>query len=334
MTPGLLNSIEKVERSIQRLKNCGIASGGFQSGNTCARGGGGGAGSVKTNSAGEEFHSASRGEDKIWRTADGKAVPEHIQKLGIPPAWKDVHVNLNAKANTLATGVDAKGRTQTKYSANHTMKAAANKFGRVSELRKMRKQIFTEVKQDMKTGDKRTKEDAAATMLIMKTGMRPGSESDTGADYKSYGATTLEGRHIVQKSDGSVVAKFVPGKKKGQEIEMPITDKGLAKELLKRAKKAGPNGRVFNTTAGRVRNYSKTKDGGGFKTKDHRTALGTETAIAAMKSLPMPKTKKEYKASVKAVSTAVSDVLGNTPSIAFKSYIDPVVFSKWNKVMK
>ena len=37
----LLQTIEKVEQNLARLKNCGIGSGGFQPGNSCARGGGG-----------------------------------------------------------------------------------------------------------------------------------------------------------------------------------------------------------------------------------------------------------------------------------------------------
>ena len=278
----------------------------------------------QTTKAGEVLHPVTRGADGTWRTATGAAAPAHVQKLGIPPAWQNVVANPNPNGNLLAKGIDKKGKVQFRYSDNHSMRAAADKFGRVSELRKKREQIFQEVEKDIKAGV----EEALVTKLVMKTGMRPGSEVDTKADYKSYGATTLEGRHIVKTKDG-VVVRFVPGKKKGQEIEMPITDKKLASQLLERSAKAGKDGRLFDTTADAVRSYSKTKDGGGFKTKDHRTALGTETAASAIRDMPVPKNQKEYKAAVKQVSTAVSNVLGNTPSIAFKSYIDPSIWTVW-----
>jgi DNA topoisomerase-1 len=274
---------------------------------------------------GETMHAMKR-KDDAWLIGR-KPAPAHLQKCKAPPTAKDPYGNLDPNGNRIAQWKDEKGRGQVQYGDNHNMAAAAAKFGRVSELRKKREQIFKEVEKDL--ADPKLKEEAAVTRLIMRTGMRPGSDKDTGADYKSYGATTLEGRHIKRTKDGLALVVFVPGKKKGQTITMPIHDKALAKDLLARAAKAGPNGRIFDTNADKVRDYSKTKDGGGFKTKDHRTALGTETAIAAIKKMKPPKTKKEYKAAVKEVSTRVSEVLGNTPSIAFKSYIDPTVFANW-----
>lgn len=324
----LASALSRLHNTLMALKNCGAGGGpgrpGFQPGNSCARGG-----RVAKTRKGEVLLGAFRGDDGVWRMDDGNEAPEHVQKLAIPPAWSDVHVNPDPKGNLLAKGVDSKGRAQYRYGQTHTMKASANKFGRVTELRKQRAKILKEINQDIRAGE--NKEEAIVAKLVMRTGMRPGSDADSMAAHKSYGATTLEGRHIIAKPDGTATIRFVPGKKKGQEIEMPVTDKGLASILIKRANKVGPDRRLFKTNASKLRNYSKTKGGGGFKTKDHRTALGTETAIAAIKSMPQPTTKKAYKAALKEVSTRVSDVLGNTPSVAFKSYIDPHVWSSWKR---
>ena len=298
-----------------------------------------GTGGPKTLRSGEVVHPATRGKDGVWKDSAGKPLPEHIQKLKFPPSFNkdgkpnpkaptNVYVNLNPGGDLLASFKNTKGKTISIYSSNHTMAAAASKFGRVRELRKKRQEIFAEIDADIKAGTHA--EEASVLKLVMQTGMRPGSDEDTGADYKSYGATTLEGRHVVQRDSG-VVIKFVPGKKKGQEIEMPIHDKALATNLLKRSKATGPDGRLFDTDANKVRAYSKTKDGGGFKTKDHRTALGTEIAIEAIRSRSAPKTLTEYKKTTKAIATEVSDVLGNTPLIAIKDYIDPQVWTNWKK---
>lgn len=287
--------------------------------------------------SGEKLHDATRGKDGVWRDGQGKEMPPHIQKLEFPPSFtKDgkpnpnrpmnVRVNLNPKGDLLAIYENKKGRERRLYSASHNMQMSADKFGRVNELRQIRKKIMKEVAADIEKGV----EEAVVLDLIMKTGMRPGNtKQDPLADYKSYGAVSLEGRHVVEKDGKLVVIRYVPGKKQGREIETPVYDKALGNRLKELAKKAGPNGRLFDTSQAKVRAYSKTKDGGGFKTKDHRTALGTETAVELINQKEPPKTIKEYKKAIKEVSTEVSVLLGNSPSMCVKFYIDPHVWAGW-----
>ena len=281
-----------------------------------------------TTGAGEELRGAVRdAATKKLKDLSGKPVPDHINKLAIPPAWKDVYFNPDKNGDLLVKGTDVKGRTQVVYSATHHAQAAAAKFGRVTELRQKRGEIFKELEADIKNPELREK--AEVLSLIMQTGIRPGSEQDTGADFKSFGATTLQGRHVVVKGDKTSL-RFVAGKSHGKNVVFSISDPATASMLRDRAAKAGSRGKLFSVSAGELREYSMSKDGGGFKTKDHRTALGTETAIREVQARrTAPKTLKEYKQAVKAVATMVAKTLGNTPAIALKSYIDPVVFSKW-----
>lgn len=302
----------------------------------CATGKGGGIdpgcgdGKGKTSSRGEPMKKAVRGPEKgdKWKYEDGSALPKHLAKLAIPPAWKDVYVNPNPKGTVLASGVDSKGRSQNKYSDTHVAKAAAAKFGRVTELLKKRARIFQELESDAKNVDLRDR--AHCLKLIMQTGMRPGG-SETLADFKSYGATTLEGRHVIPNADGSVTLRLVTGKNKGKEVDFPVVDKSTASMLQQRAKAAGADGKLFDVDAHQLREYSKEQNGKGFKTKDHRTAVGTETAIETVKNSPEPTNLKEYKARIKEVATVVAKTLGNTPAVAIKSYIDPQVFVAWKK---
>lgn len=290
-----------------------------------------GKGVYKTRS-GEELRPAKYNKATgRWHLEGGKRAPDHIQNLRLSPKISKVRVNLNPKGDLMAHWVADNGKVQSKYSANHDMRAAADKFGRTSELRKKRAQIFSEIEKDFKSSDAKKRDLAIALNLVMKTGMRPGSNEELSAQYKSYGATTLEGRHVKTGKDGSVSVQYVPGKKKGKEITTPILDKTLAKMLVEAANRSGPNGRLFSVDNNELRDYSKSKDGGGFKTKDHRTAIATEAAISEMKSMPLPKTDKQYKKQVKQVSTTVSKILGNTPAMAFKAYIDPQVWTAWSK---
>jgi DNA topoisomerase-1 len=161
----------------------------------------------------------------------------------------------------------------------------------------------------------------------MKMGVRPGSETDTGAEVHAYGATTLEGRHVVVEGD-KVSLRFVG--KKGVALDLPVHDADLAKMLVERAEVAGADGQLFpKTSAQALRDYVHGLDGGGFHPKDFRTHLGTSMAASLVAKVVAPTTMEEYKKAVLDVAKAVSKTLGNTPAVARQSYINPVVFSQW-----
>ena len=263
-------------------------------------------------------------KSKTWMDAKGRPAPPHVAKLSIPPAWKNVVYDPNPKSDKVVMGTDSKGREIRIYSNNYRVMRAEQKFARVKELVSKLDTVVSQNKTNLKNPEKN--EAASALAVIASTGIRPGSETDTKAEKQAYGATTLEGRHVVQKS-GEVRLQFTG--KKGVSLDIPVRDPAVAKLLIQRKKAAGSSGKLFNVDAKALLEYTKTLDGGGFKTKDFRTALGTKTAMEEMTRFPTPKTDKEYRKSVMAVAKVVSEKLGNTPVIALQSYIAPAVFSKW-----
>ena len=262
---------------------------------------------------------------KRWLTTAGKPLPKHIQACYIPPAWQNVRYSNDPGDDLLVSGRDKKGVGHAVYSAKFNAQQANSKFERVSELDRKYNRVLASVVNDIRIG--KNVEEASILRLVMTTGLRPGSEKQRGA-VKAYGATTLEGRHVIGKDESSIRLRFVG--KKGVKIDVPVTDHDVARDLLKRRGEAGPLGRIFNPGPGEaVRSYSNTQDGGGFKTKDFRTLLGTRVAQAERDKLPPPKTEKEYRVSCKAVAKIVSEKLGNTPNVALKAYIAPHVFAGW-----
>jgi DNA topoisomerase-1 len=262
-----------------------------------------------------------------WVTDDGDDLPERAHGLRIPPAWKDVTFNPDPDSEPVVSGYDAKGRKQSLYSASHKMESAAEKFSRVSELAEKRAYIARQNDNNLKHADPKVREAAALTKLIMETGVRPGSEKDTGGARKAYGATTLEGRHVYEGARG-VRLRFVG--KKGVDVSVPVKDEATAKLLVERAKAAGHKGRLFDASDGELRDYVRTLDGGEFTPKDFRTLLGTSMAAKMVNAVKRPpRTLKEYKKKVREVAQAVADQLGNTPTVALQSYINPTVFSAW-----
>lgn len=278
--------------------------------------------------------------------ADRKQWPEHLAGLRLPPAWKNVRISTDPRAALLVTGTDAKGRTQYLYSRAYGQSQSAAKFARIQELDRKFAGIQKENDALRQSDDERVRQLADCTALIMLTGTRPGSDADTRAKVKAYGATTLEGRHVVamyapapedvvdlqdlgQLRPGDPVGLQFVGKK-GVDISLPIRDPSLARMLVTRARTAGPNGRLFpRISDSQLLDHVHCLNGGQFKTKDFRTLLGTRIALEEMKKQKVPTTEKEYKKAVKAVATVVSRRLSNTPAVALQSYISPVVFSKW-----
>jgi DNA topoisomerase-1 len=184
---------------------------------------------------------------------------------------------------------------------------------------------MSDVQKDITTG--KSLEEASALRLIMTTGIRPGSDTDTQAKVKAYGATTLHGSHVVQEG-GGVRLKFTG--KKGVNLDIPVTDATVAKDLLARKKNAGDSGRLFQTDSSKLLDYTHSQDGGKFKTKDFRTLMGTRTAVVEMANLGWhPLTKTDYVKAVKTVARKVAEKLGNTPVVALQSYIHPGVFGIW-----
>ena len=295
--------------------------------------GSGGGGSSKTaRSATKQKHLTETTKKVEGRhvQANGQPLPDHIRKLGIPPAWNNVKWSKDPDAKLLAVGTDTKGRAQYKYNPVVVEKAGKTKFKRVNAFDQAFDKIAERNNKNMQSKDSTTKSLADCVDLISKMGIRPGSDRDTGAAKKAYGASTLEGRHIKVEKDGSVSLDF--DSKKGGHTVLHVTDKNLAKMLANRAKSAGETGLLFPEVNGKnLRSYVKKIAGSKFTVKDFRTRLGTSMAskLVGDPAQPIPKSKSEYKKAVKAVATEVSKQLGNTPSMSLKAYINPSVFAKW-----
>lgn len=259
--------------------------------------------------------------------ANRESWPEHVKALKVPPAWTDLKINPDPEGDLLVTGKDKIGRRTAIYSDKFVKGQAAKKFARVDELNQKFATIVAENKKRGASGDPLAHEHSEIMDLVMQMGIRPGSESDRGGKSKAYGATTLEGRHVVETA-GGVYLRFIG--KKGVRLSLKVPDAALAEQLKARAAKAGRDGQLFpGVSEGSLLEYVHTFDGGGFTTKDFRTLLGTRTAIAEIAKRATPANEKEYKKAAREVAKVVSAKLGNTPVIALQSYINPAVFSDW-----
>ena len=306
-----------------------FTSGGSGGGSGASGGGSGGDALKKTPAVKSAMVAAKRigkGKEAKVVLADGSEAPAHIKPSMVPPDWSDVQVGTDPTADVLVTGRDKAGRSKTVYADSFHARNAAVKFARTQEMLKKSKELHDQNQSNRSNPS--LKEQADCTWLMMEQATRPGSDSDTKAKVKAFGATTLRAEHVVEAPDG-VRLQFIG--KEGVYHDHLIANKDLASMLLDRKRTADSRGgKLFDTDYDKVRDYAHQLDGGRFSPKDFRTKRANELAIAEISKQPdPPKNAKEYKARVKAVAERVSHVLGNKPAQALESYIDPVVFSVW-----
>ena len=259
---------------------------------------------------------------------DRSNLPEHLKKVRLPPAWTDLQFNPDPEANLMAIGKDSKGRDQYVYNSKFVQANQAAKFARTREAERKFDSMVEQTVKDQRSRDPVKREHALVAELVFRTGIRPGSDDDTGASKRAFGATTLEVRHVVPLKRG-VRLRFTG--KKGVSLDIPVPDGSLADELVRRKESATDSkAKLFDVTDNSLRDYVKTLDGGDFKTKDIRTALGSKLAREHVASVKKPPSnEKEYKAVVREVAKRVASVLGNTPAVCLSAYIDPSTFTDW-----
>ena len=276
------------------------------------------------------------GKGFIYLDADGQRLPpedvERIKGLVIPPAWQDVWICPAANGHIQAVGVDAAGRKQYLYHPDWRLKRDAEKFDRVLQIASRLDKTRASVLEHLALDGMPFERAAATAVRLLDLGyFRIGS--DAYADENgSFGLTTLERRHV-KRQKGKLVFCFIgkSGVEHCIEIDDPLSISAV--ETMRRRRStdarllAYQDGRRWSSLdAARVNEYLRTSTGGDMTAKDFRTWHATVLAAAALAASPEPgHTKASRKRAVRQAMVEVSQYLGNTPTIAKSSYVDPRV---------
>ncbi|SMQ71700.1 DNA topoisomerase IB [Agreia sp. VKM Ac-1783] len=296
----------------------------------------------RSNSAGAGLRRVRAGRGFSYRNHDGTVVAdaelrERIEKLAIPPAWTDVWIAPYANGHIQATGIDAAGRRQYIYHPTWREQKDRIKFDRALALAESLPTARRGVTIDLRSTEPTKERALAAAFRMLDTGsLRVGSERYAESNG-SHGLSTLLGAHA--RVSGDTVHLAFPAKS-GQAWESDITDPDLA-AVVRALKHRGPRARLLAWRQGagnwhpiaadEINDYVRQKTGGQFTAKDFRTLHGT---VAAAVSLAKHGPEQRSTARTRAIAQAMRDaaeVLGNTPSIAKKSYVDPRVVDHYTE---
>ena len=283
-------------------------------------------------SSGKNFFYTTKDQLKI----NDKDKIDYIKSLVIPPAWTDVEITTNKRAKILAVGRDQKGRKQYIYNPKFRAKKDADKFDRIlhfaESLEHMRRVTGQHLRKKKMTREKVL---AAMVRLLDSAYFRPGSPKYTQQN-QSYGLTTIRKKHLNIEGDEMV---FSYKGKSGKFQEKHIINSKLSKVISELEELPGyrlfkyydENGELITVESQDLNQYIKEIMGEEFSAKDFRTWAGTMIAAGILDELGIceKQQQKEMKKRIRNAIVAVSEKLGNTPSVARDSYIDPRIFEHY-----
>ena len=257
-----------------------------------------------------------------------------IRALAIPPAWREVWICARQNGHLQAVGIDDAGRAQYLYHADWSRRASARKFDRALALAETLPAVRRGVTRDLRRdGLVRERVLAGAFRLLDTALLRVGSER-YAQENGTVGLTTLRGEHVAV--DGATVALSFIGKS-GEPWERTFDDPDLA-ALLTELTARGPEAQVLAWQDGDgwhrlrpadVNDDLRARAGADTSVKDVRTLRGTTIAARALARWGVEATDAARKRAIAAASREAAAALGNTPSVARGSFIDPRVIDRY-----
>jgi DNA topoisomerase-1 len=263
-----------------------------------------------------------------------RALLERIDALRIPPAWRDVHVSTNPRAAIQVWGFDDRGRKQYKYHPRAVEKGELRKYYRVRQMARDLPRLRARINRDFrKKGLSKEKVCAGIVSLIAYGFFRVGSERYQ-KENNTFGITTMRKSHVTVLGD---IVEFEYRGKRSITQRNVVVGKDLARFVAALMKTPGPRlfryldaeGKWQNVDSRDVNDYIEKIADFPYTAKDFRTWGGTLRAATVLAELGKGKSQTERKKNVVTAVRLVAAELGNTPAIARKSYVHPVVVMKY-----
>lgn len=280
-----------------------------------------------------------RGKKSTYFDTEGKQIKDEtrilrLNRLAIPPAYKDVWICPSPNGHLQATGIDDRGRKQYRYHERWRAERDENKYEKMAvfgqALPKIRRRLTRDLK---KRGLPREKVIATVVELLQKTLIRIGNE-EYAKENKSFGLTTMRSRHVDVKGE---TLRFRFRGKSGIEHDVDVEDRRVARIVRKLQDLPGQEvfqyldeeGERHQVTSDDVNEYLHKITGEEFTAKDFRTWAGTVMAATELQRQETFENTSQARKNVKDAIKAVAQVLRNTPAVCRKCYVHPAVLETY-----
>ncbi|MEU4620819.1 DNA topoisomerase IB [Actinoplanes sp. NPDC023801] len=285
---------------------------------------------------------------KGWSYRDASGEPlrdeetiERIKALVIPPAWRDVWISPDPQGHIQAIGVDGAGRKQYLYHPAWREQQDRAKFDHALEVAERLPEVRDRLRDDL-TGRGLTRSRVLAAIVgLLDMGMFRvgGEESAAREEDPSYGLSTLRPDHVRTRG-GCVLLEFRG--KSGVEHAASVGDGEVCAVLRDLKRRRRGEERLFahwdparrrwqEIRADTINDYLREISGEQMTAKDFRTWHGTVKAAEVLAEAgPQPTAAKRKKVVAHAMKE-VAGLLGNTPTVARNSYVDPRVVEAYTE---
>lgn len=254
-----------------------------------------------------------------------------VKALVIPPAWTDVWICSDDRGHLQAVGTDDAGRRQYLYHPEWRRKRDAAKFDRAIELGRRLPRVRARLRRDL-AGEPASRDTvlAAAVRIVDLACFRLGSEQYAD-EYGSFGLSTLELRHVRRNGDERVFC-FIG--KSGVDHEVGLSEPAVVRVVDALRRRRDPEARLLAARDGRTWRPLEAADvnerirelfGLEVTAKDFRTWRATVTVAAELAALERAKSRTGRERQVRQAVVEAAELLGNTPTVARSSYVDPRV---------
>lgn len=263
----------------------------------------------------------------------------------IPPAWQEVWICPDPSGHIQAVGTDVAGRRQYRYHDEWRRRRDVAKHDRVLTLGRRMAEVREEVARRIdRPGLGRDRVLAAAVRMLDIGVFRAGGEQYAPGDDDedgTFGLATLRREHV-RLHRGAVL--FCYAAKGGVARELELRDSALHKVVNGLLRRRGGGDELLAFRAGKDWRDVRSEDlntivkelaGEQYTAKDLRTWNATVLAAVrlavAVADVGVPTSVRARRRVVNQAIGDVSDHLGNTPTVARTSYVDPRVVERFEE---
>jgi DNA topoisomerase I len=296
----------------------------------------------RSDCSGSGLQRCRRGRGFSYLNENGEPIkdPEVLQRLkslAIPPAWREVWICPDPYGHLQATGIDAAGRKQYLYHPRWREHRDRQKFEKVLRFGSALPTLREQVAADLTGSDEPTRSRvlAGAVRLLDVGVFRIGSEEYADED-SGIGLATVRKDHVTVH--GQEIEFDYPAKG-GIRRRLVIDDAAVHGLVSTLRRRRGGGDLLLAYRRGRqwehlrsheINDYLKDKLGEDFSAKDFRTWNATVMAAVSLGAEGNgATTKTARKRATDAAARKVAQMLGNTPAVARRAYIDPRVFDRY-----
>lgn len=278
-----------------------------------------------------------RGKGFSYHLPDGTTLTDpvvlsRIRKLGLPPAYERVWISLEPRSHLQATGYDARGRKQYRYHTDWATWRSERKFDDLISFGEALPVIRRRVARDIaEHADSSYFLLSALISLLDVTYMRVGNRA-YAEENRTFGATTLQKRHLTFEPDGIRLSFIAKG---GKRVRRKLRHPRLQRILEEIADLPGrdlfswrdKDGGLHRIDSGRLNAYLSDISRMSLSAKTFRTWGGSVAAFGEAWRL----IDAGERPTVRQICQVASDRLHNTPTICRTSYVHPAVLELADK---